>query len=453
MEKQLINQSEYKNIIKTVLIIFCFISFNKTAPSFAANGLRSIETQPISVESPSSTTSERPVVRNYVKQKVSADSKITKFYATVNKTELIKFDERVKRISITNPALADLVMLSPKEMLINGKEAGTTSLIIWGASENPVFFDLVVRKDNQAFLQAVKEVAPDENAEIKFTDDGIILSGTISSTDIKDKIKSLATAYGFKINDISESPTKQVLLEVKVAEASRAFTKNLSSTFAQNAYNGTFYKNLTGLTSVASSWSMQNTSTNGLQYFISGLKNNVTYALNAAETKGTVKILAEPKLITTNGEEASFNAGQQVPVPSGIGQQGNVSYEYKDIGVILKFKPTILEQTQRILLKLSPEVSELDSTSTVTQSNGTTVYGFKTRKVDTTVELGSGETLVIAGLLKHTNNDSKTQTPLVGDIPWLGRLFGTQILKKDDTELIIFVTPRIIEANETINRI
>jgi len=138
-----------------------------------------------------------------------------KLYAVEGKTQLIKFDEPVKRISITDPALADLVLLSPRELLINGKKSGRTSLVFWGESDKPVFFNMVVQQDTDAVIQAIEQVAPNENIKYNFTDDGLILSGNISSSAVKKNVEDVVTAYGVKFVNLTESPTKQVLLEVK----------------------------------------------------------------------------------------------------------------------------------------------------------------------------------------------------------------------------------------------
>lgn len=372
-----------------------------------------------------------------------------KLYAVVGKTQLIKFDEPVTRISITDPALADLVLLSPKELLLNGKKAGRTSLVFWGNSNKPVFFNMVVQQDPDAFLQAVEQVAPNEDVKYSFTDDGVILSGHVSSTNVKNNIKSIIQAYNFKLVDLTESPTKQVLLEVKITEASRNFTRTLESKFIVGQNYDNFTTNVLGVPNHLDLSSAGFNSKNGGQYMYSSSSANIAWALNAAEQKGYVKILAEPKLLAINEKPGSFNVGNEIPVPSSMGQYGNVSYQFKNTGVILNFTPTILEQSNRVVLKLSPEVSEVDSSYT----SSTGVPGFKTRKVDTTVELGDGETLIIAGLLSNTASQSKSKVPWLGDLPGVGFLFTSLTNDKKDTELVIFITPKIVEVDKNGNKV
>ncbi|MFA6989094.1 MAG: pilus assembly protein N-terminal domain-containing protein [Candidatus Gastranaerophilaceae bacterium] len=378
----------------------------------------------------------------------------------VGKSKFIRFDSPVKRISIANPDLADLVLISPKEMIINGKQAGTTSLIIWGDSQDPIFLDLQVQSDTQAFLKELKTVAPNEKINISFKESNAILSGNVSSTILKDKIKTLAKAYGFETTDLADSPSSQVLLEVKIIEASKAFTKIMASTFQKGSW-GSIPKTIPGVPTDQGTINsliqtgLDNASfdgtVNGFQLFRNLPGMNLGYYFKAAEQKGIAKVLAEPKIITLNDQEASFNAGQQVPVPSGMSQTGQVTFTYKDIGVSVKFKPTILQNLKRIKMTVNPEVSEIDSTASVQNSDGSISYGFKTRKVSTSVELNDGETFVLAGLYKRTNQDTKTILPLLGDIPFIGSFFRNRNLEKDETELMIFVTPKIIEPTQESN--
>lgn len=370
-----------------------------------------------------------------------------KLYAIVGKTQLIKFDEPVKRISLTDPSLADLVLLSPKELLLNGKKAGRTSLLFWGNSEKPVFFNMVVQQDTDAVIQAIEQVAPNENVKYTFTDDGLILSGKISSTTVKNNIEDVVKAYGIKMLDLTESPTKQVLLEVKIAEASRSYVNSLQSKFSVGD-NGTVFPSMGN-----GSFGSPGLDSSGkalapiTQYLFSSTSQNISWTLTAAETKGLVKILAEPKLLAIDGKAGSFNVGNQIPYPSSVGLSGTTAYAFKDTGVILNFTPTILEKTNRVVLKLSPEISEVDAS--VTSIAG--IPGIKTRKVDTTVELADGETLIIAGLLSHNSQNSTTQVPGLGNIPGLGLLFSNFYRDRRDTEVVIFITPKIIDADTNTN--
>lgn len=367
-----------------------------------------------------------------------------KLYSVVGKTQLIKFDEPVKRISITDPAMADLVLLSPKELLLNGKKAGRTSLLFWGNGDKPVFFNLVVQPDTDAVIQAIEQIAPNENISYSFTDDGLILSGHISSSAIKKNVEDVIKAYNVKLVNLTESPTKQVLLEVKITEASRNFTKTLGSQFSVGQDVNSYLKP----GNIVDGGNAYFNGTTG-NYIFSSPSANINWAISAAETKGILKILAEPKLLAIDGQAGSFNVGQEIPYPASIGMSSTASYSFKNTGVILNFTPTILEKSNRVILKLSPEVSEIDESY---KSGVAGVPGFKTRKVDTTVELADGETLIIAGLLSHTSSVSDTIVPGLGDLPIVGPFFSNMSRTKRDTELVIFITPKIVEVDQNKSR-
>lgn len=368
-----------------------------------------------------------------------------KLYSVVGKTQMIKFDEPVKRISITDPSLADLVLLSPKELMINGKKTGRTSLVFWGESNKPVFFNLIVQQDTDAVLQAVEQIAPGEDVKYAFTDDGLIMSGHISSTTVKNNIEDVIKAYNIKLVDLTESPTKQVLLEIKITEASRDFTRSLESNFSVGENYDNFLTKVLGITNHQD---ISNASlvTGAGQYIYSSSAARVAWALTAAETKGYVKILAEPKLLAMDGKPGSFNVGEEIPVPSQVAMGGTVAYTFKTAGVVLNFTPTILEKSNRVILKLAPEVSEVGN-----NYNGQT--GFKTRKIDSTVELGDGETLILAGLLKHSSTETNMKVPWLGDLPGVGYLFKKLNREKHDIELVIFITPKIVEVDKNGNRV
>ncbi|MEW5822074.1 MAG: pilus assembly protein N-terminal domain-containing protein [Cyanobacteriota bacterium] len=375
---------------------------------------------------------------------------ITDIRATVGKSQIVQFAQPIKRMSITDPSLADLILLSPTQMIMNGKAAGVTSLIIWDESDQPAFFDLYVQNDTSDLLDAFRRVAPDEPINIKITDDGnVILSGTVSSTLVRDAIAKICQAYGYTLVDVSESPVPQIVLELRVAEISKSVNKNFAFaykfaawadqsiapdfTFSQRDQNG----------GIGGEWN--GNSENGfiLALFNPAARFSSLFAMG--QSRGLLNVLAEPRIVTTNGREATFDAGQSIPVPTGVDQNGNLAYEYKDIGVKVTFTPWISEKSERIELKLSPEVSEVDPSVTISQPNGTIIYGFRKRKADTTVELENGETLVIAGLIRRNDNNTYIDPPFLGSIPIIGKFLSNTVFEKNESELVIMVTPKIIK--------
>jgi len=450
-------------LLKINLLISLILGWS-AFPVFAANlpDIRGLNNDPVKIQTGTDSqymqakeiidTNKQPShTKLILRKKTTLRGNVSEMTAVVGKSQLIRFDEPVKRISLTNPALADLVLISPKEMLLNGKAAGLTSLIIWGIKGDPAFFNLYVKNDSSQFLNALKATLPNENLDLKFTNDSnVVLSGKVSSAIVRDQVKNLAQAYGLKLVDLSESPVPQVMIEVKVAEASRSFVKNLGTSYAlgklsSNSLSSINAETMSGYGQAADFLG----SLNGIRLL--SHQGDLTALLNVAEQKGQVKVLAEPKLLSTNGNKASFNAGQQIPYPSSIDRNGNIAYEYKNVGVIVSFTPTIMEKSGRISLNISPEVSQIDSSSAIKVDNSIVVYGIKTRKADTTVELNNGQTLIMAGLLQRNDNSVRSQIPIFGSIPIIGQLFRSDEYRKDETELLIFVTPRIIQPDNKVD--
>jgi pilus assembly protein CpaC len=378
---------------------------------------------------------------------------VTDIRATVGKSQIIEFAQPIKRLAITDPSLADLILLSPTQMILNGKSAGVTSMIIWDELDQPAFFDLYVQNDTSDLLDAFRKVAPDEPINIKITDDGnVILSGTVSSTIVRDQLAKISEAYGYKLVDVAESPVPQVILELKIAEIARSVTKNFSFFYKVGAWaDVSIAPNFTNSPrdpngGIGGEWN--GNSETGFTAAIFKPNARFSAIMGMAQTRGLLNILAEPTIVSTNGREAKFDAGNSVPVPTGVDQNGNLAYEYKDVGIVVTFTPWISEKSQRVELTLSPEVSEIDPSVTISQPNGVTIFGFRKRKATTTVELENGETLMIAGLITRSNTNSYTSPPFFGDLPYIGRFFQTSTFDKSETELVIMVTPRIVTPGE-----
>ena len=437
--------------VKRIIFLLFFIFL--CSGVLAQDEFRSVENQTEDIPAPWESESTFNYNDSMVVKNALRDNN-QKLYAVVGKTQILNFDTPLKRISIADPSIADIVILTSKQLMVNGKKAGNTSLIFWGSESEPVFYNLVIQQDVDEFLRAVDYIAPNENVSIIFNNNGAVLSGKVSTTATRQKILDLAKAYNINLVDMTESASKQVLLEVKVAEVSKNFSRNLGTGFSIG--NNSKFEQAGGSMTGDGGFATDALPlgkfsrvlvTNGVKYFFSNKAGDIAFELQAAETKGDAQILAEPKLLAVDGEEASFNVGNEVPVPSDVGQYGQIAYDFKKTGVILNFTPTIMEKTGRIKLKLAPEVSEIDRSSGVMDAqNAVVIPGFKTRKVETTVELMDGETLVIAGLLNNSSSKTNNQVPLLGDIPIIGILFKKVEDTKNDTELMIFITPRIVDA-------
>jgi len=361
----------------------------------------------------------------------------------------------VKRVSIANPEIADLILISPKEIYITGKTAGTTNLTLWQNKEIVAIFDLNVEYDVAVLKQKMYQILPmEKDLRVISTNDSITLAGKISTTTKLSQALALASAYAPKgkvQNMLQVGGVHQVMLEVRVAEISKSTMKRLGVNFAYTGSSGEFgISLLSGLAGIADAGSGGlpgaigldlSPAVNALFRFNYGAAT-WTWLIDALEEDGLVKILAEPTLITLSGQPANFLAGGEfpVPVPQGL---GTVAIEYKTFGVGLSFTPMVLSE-DKINIQVTPEVSELDF-STAIRLEGFTTPGISTRRASTTVELGDGQSFAIAGLLRDSVRSGISKYPLLGDIPIIGVLFQSKEFQRNETELVIIVTPHLVK--------
>jgi pilus assembly protein CpaC len=366
------------------------------------------------------------------------------------KSVLLRSSRPVKRISIANPGIADFVLLSPREIYLTGKAAGTTNLMLWNGEVISGVYDLEVGYDVSTLKAQIHEVMPEETGlNVLRMNDTITLTGTVTSAANLAQATALAESFApkGKVNTLATvGGGSQVMLEVRVAELSKATTKRLGINFAFMNENGFGLSVLSGLTQINE---MTNSGvdlniSNAVQAAFSFDAGSTTWTgfIDALQQDGLAKVLAKPTLIAMSGQSASFLAGGEfpVPVPQGL---GTAAIEYKSFGVALNFTPIVLSNN-RINIQVSPEVSELDFTTAVSFS-GFVVPGLTARKASTTIELGDGQSFAIAGLLKDNVRDAIRKFPLLGDIPVLGALFRSREFQKEETELVIVVTPRLVK--------
>ena len=371
------------------------------------------------------------------------------------KSIVLHSDTSVTRISIANPDVADFKLLSPNEIYITAKAAGTTNLTMWRNNRVSAIFDLDVVYDISRFKQQLEQILPDENdLRVNFSNDSITLSGKVSNATNLSQALSLAKAFapeGNIQNLIQVGGVHQVMLEIRVAEMSKSLTKRLGINLAYTRGDDFAVSTLGGLSQVVKATdAVLGSDGVGFAYspavsalFRFGVGSATwTGFLDALREDGLVKILAEPTLITLSGQTANFLAGGEfpVPVPQGL---GTVAIEYKPFGVGLVFTPTVLSKN-KINLQVSPEVSELDFTNALVLQ-GYTIPGLRTRRTSTTIELGDGQSFAIAGLLRESVRTINSKYPLLGDIPILGALFQSKEFQKEESELIIIATPHLVK--------
>jgi pilus assembly protein CpaC len=375
----------------------------------------------------------------------------------VGRSTIIDVGSAIQRVSLTSADIADAVVTSSNQLLINGKMPGTISMYVWERSGGLKRYEVVVQRDLARLNDQMKELFPGETIEAQSSGKGIVLSGLVSSKDIVDKAANVAGGYVEKAAEVvnllrlQETPTSnQVLLRVRFAEVSRSALTDLGASFFTGP-NG--YKNYMARTTTQQYAApvFDNSDpereklvfSDFLNLFLFDTKHQLGAVIKALQTKGLFQSLAEPNLVAESGKEASFLAGGEFPVPiaQGSGNSVAISVSYKEFGVRLNFTPTVIGN--RVHLKVRPEVSTLDF------ANGVVLQGFRipalsTRRTETELELQDGQTFAIAGLMNNTINSTLQKIPGIGDIPILGLLFQSKAAAKNQTELVVMITPQIL---------
>jgi len=378
----------------------------------------------------------------------------------VGKSLLINTTERLKRISITDDAVASARVITPTQILVHGKLPGEVSLLIWDELERSRSFDLRVDVDVSACADEEHRVFPDEQIAVTPSRSAVVLSGHVSTEDVAKRAGELASAYSKNVvNVLTFGPVgaQEVLLQVKFAEVDRSALTQLGVNFVSTGGGNTIGTTTTGqfggfsaqqITQNANGTTQVNeTINNVLNLFLFRPDIHFGAVIEALQTKNLLQILAEPNLIAVNGKKASFLAGGQFPFP--IVQPGAgftaVTISFKDFGVKLDFTPVIMPNGN-IHLTVAPEVSTLDFANALTIS-GFTVPALSTRRAETEFELQDGQSFVIAGLMDNRVTDINNKIPGLGDIPVLGAFFRSKSAQRSRSELMVLCTVRRISPN------
>ncbi len=406
---------------------------------------------------------------------------VTDIDLLVGRSTVVNVGSTIARVSLTVPDIADAMVTAPGQLLIHGKQPGTISLFVWDRGGAITTYEVKVRRDLSALVDQMKQLFPGEPIAVAGSGKDVVVSGTVSSRYVVEKAASVAAGYVDKpenvVNLLKQQEgvaSNQVMLRVRFAEVSRSAMTELGASFFTGA--GGFHDyvarsttqqfsapnfdemNRSSLQGAPDKWGGgrdtvdstggKQTFSDFLNLFVFSNKYNVGTVVKALQDKGLFQSLAEPNLIATNGKEASFLAGGEFPIPVvQSGGNGNaVTIMFKEFGIRLTFTPTVLGG-DLINLKVRPEVSALDF------GNAVSVGGFRipaltTRRTDTEVELRDGQTFAIAGLLNNTVTDSMRKIPGIGDIPILGWLFKSRALQKNQTELVVMITPVIVKRGQ-----
>jgi len=381
------------------------------------------------------------------------------------KGTLVRLNEDATSVFVADPAIADVHVPSPRAVFVLGKKAGTTTLYVLGANNKTLLQrSIVVGRDMDALHSMLNARFPSMNLQLSTGNGSLQVSGQAANAADADAVVQSLTPYladkEVLVNRMTIDRPQQVQLRVRITEVDRNVTQqlginwqalgNVAGNFFGGIYSGRPIYNL----------AQPLTGANGQVTYPVNLPSNNAYSLfgqfktgntdiqalvDALNQEGLVTVLAEPSLVALSGQTASFLAGGEFPIP--VSQvNGAISVEFKQFGVKLDFTPTVLSEG-RISLKVRPEVSQIDTTVSVT-TGGITVPGLSVRRADTTVELASGQSFAIGGLLQSNTTDIISQIPGMGSIPILGKLFSSTNYQNNKTELVIMVTPYLVEPTD-----
>ena len=384
---------------------------------------------------------------------------------TIGKSQVIDLKEPFSRVSVTNPAIADVFAITPNQILVNGKAAGVTSLVVFYPNRT-MFFDLVVQTDLGLLRERLKDIAPRDEIVVEPAGEAVVLRGTVSNEALLGAAADVATLFAPKgrvVNLLGLTVAKppQVLLQVHVAEVAREALRELgfSARALGNTLHGGAFPGLPfyppiglfgSLVQVGNAIVRANTPEfsfsspqGGSGFFLGSPDRNYAGAAQALATRGLLRTLAKPNLVTQSGKEAKFISGGEFPFP--VAQQNNtIAIEFKEFGISLVFTPVVVDG-EVINLRVRPEVSSLDF------SQGLVVSGFnipvvRKNQAFTSINLKDGESFAIAGLINNEVRQQVAKIPVLGDIPILGTLFRSTRFRNNESELLFLVTAKLVSA-------
>jgi pilus assembly protein CpaC len=370
---------------------------------------------------------------------------------------VINFDRPVGRFSVSNPDIAEAVLVTPDQVLVNGKAFGQVNFIAWEQTGGQfLVFDVYVRANLSLIDSQIRALFPKDDIRLSQANGSVVISGSVKDANTAAQVQSVIEAANFKAVNMLTSPTSnatQVQLEVRVAEVNRNKLRDYGTSFLSQPQGGTSgYVNsgngpttlgdtTIGQTAAALSGIIQP----ALNLFIFNRQISTAAMLRVLRQEGAFRELAEPNLIAMNNQQASFLAGGEFPVPVlQTGQNGNgITIVWKEYGIRLNFKPTIVDE-DHIRLELEPEVSTIDFANGV-RFNGFVVPALRTRRAKTGLELRDGQSFALAGLLDNSETKTLSRIPIVSEIPVIGALFKSKSFEKKETELMFIVTAHLVK--------
>lgn len=401
---------------------------------------------------------------------ISAGSYSKTVQLIAGKADTVELNGAVSDVLVANPAIADVGTLRANRLYVVGKTVGDTNVLAYDDKGNQLA-DIVVqvRMDDRNLQDSLREFFPDEKITVRTVKNNVVLSGEVSSPSVANQVRDLASRF---LADPKNSPLvdlmkvdgeQQVMLKVRVVEAQRSVLKELGVQTNYRTLGQTDTQQTSIVPNVAGN-PVGTGSTVGGTLFTNnvGLPSTpfgsaaitvgaLTSTLNALEQKGIVNTLAEPNLTAISGETAGFLAGGEFPIPTSRDVNGNVTLDFKQFGVSLNFTPTVMNK-QRIALHMSAEVSAQDASAGLSQG-GLLIPGLSVRRAETTIELGSGSTLMIAGLLDSSTIHSMNGYPGIEDLPVIGQLFKSKSFQRNESELLFIVTPYLVNSYAEANAV
>jgi pilus assembly protein CpaC len=392
---------------------------------------------------------------------------------TVGRSTLVDIGAPISRVSLTSADVADALVTSPTQLLVHGKLPGAISMFVWNRGGSVKRFEIVVQRDLAALNEQMRTLFPGENITAYSNGKSVVLSGNVSRKEVADKAIAVAAGYVEKKDDVVTllsaqpgPPAQQVMLKVRFAEVSRSAITELGASYftsptgVKNTIGRIATPQAPGPTYTDLAWTKESsdfgapvTSAEGkinfgdfLNLFFFNQKYDLGAVIKAMQQRGLFQSLAEPNLVAESGKEASFLAGGEFPVPIAQGSGANlaISVQFKEFGIRLNFTPVI--NGDRVHLKVRPEVSTLDFGNAVVL-NGFRIPALSTRRTETEIELRNGQTFAIAGLMNNQMQSTMQKIPGIGDIPILGYLFRSKVANKEQTELVVMITPEILPTD------
>lgn len=370
----------------------------------------------------------------------------------VGQSRVINFDRPVGRFSVSNPEIAEAVLVTPDQVLVNGKAFGQVNFIAWEQTGGQfLVFDVFVRANLSLIDSQIRALFPKEDIRLSQANGSVVISGSVANAATSAQVQAVVEAANFKVVNMLTSPVSgatQIQLQVRVAEVNRTKLRDYGTSYLTGGMTGGYANSGGGPSTIGDS------TNNGISALLNPALNvllfnnslNTLAMLKLLRQEGAFRELAEPNLIAMNGAQASFLAGGEFPVPviqNLGGGNGAITIVWKEYGVRLNFKPTIIDE-DHIRLELEPEVSTIDFTNGV-RFNGFVVPALRTRRAKTGVELRDGQSFALAGLLDNSETKTLSRIPIVSDIPVIGALFKSKSFEKKETELMFFVTAHMVK--------